>query len=201
MVQRNLSEDDDLKLIKRLIFSPNNLQVQKIDRGNDKTPDLQILLNGKLAAFCEFKSPRDDWLDNLIDQAKACTIIGGWREDPVFKKVRKHANKSSKQFEAVNPDRLVPNILIFVNHDDSSNFGDLREAFNGYFHSSDGSKHITMPEIATSLEKAKRNIDLCIWIDGNEERAECYFFNHDAIPNHLKNLCKFLNKDPRKIIY
>lgn len=193
------SEQEDLNLAESVVFKPNNLTVKKITHGIGRTPDLLIELNGKCVAFCELKSPRDDWLDNLLDKAKPCVIVGGERDDPVFRKIRKHANKASMQFEAVNPQRSLPNILIFVNHDDSSGFFDLKETFTGYFYSADGSRYATMPDMAASLERAKKNIDLCIWIDGKTRRAEGYLFNQNANPNYLTNLCNLFGKDPSKI--
>ena len=193
------SEDDDLKLAEKLVFAPIGLSLQKIPRGGGRTADLQVLQNGALVAYCELKSPRDEWLDKLLDLAKPCQIVGGGRDDPVFKKIRKHANKASQQFEAVNPTRVVPNILVFVNHDDISDFGDLRETFTGLFHAADGSWHATMPDMAASLSRAKSQIDLCVWIDGKTSKAQGYFFNQGATPNYLNQLCALLGKNPADI--
>jgi hypothetical protein len=175
------------------------LTLQKIPRGTNHTADLQVLLNDVLVAYCELKSPRDDWLDKLFESAKICQIVGGGREDPVFKKIRKHANKASKQFEAVNPKRAVPNILVFVNHDTGSDFSDLRETLTGLFHSDDGNRHATMLDIAVSLERAKSQIDLFIWIDCKTCRVQGYLFNKDANPNYLNQLCMLLGKNPAAI--
>lgn len=193
------SEDDDLKLAEKLVFSPNGLTLLKIPRGSGRTADLQVLKNGVLVAYCELKSPRDEWLDKLLDLAKPFQIVGGGREDPIFKKIRKHANKASKQFESVNPTRLVPNVLVFVNHDDMSDFGDLRETFTGLFHAADGSRHITILNIATSLKRAKTQIDLCVWIDGKSSSVQGYYFNRDSTPNYLNQLCVLMRKNPAEI--
>ncbi len=193
------SEVEDLKLAEKLVFTPNGLDLLKIPRRAGRSADLQILLNGVLVAYCELKSPHDEWLDKLLDLAKPCQIVGGGREDPVFKKLRKHANKASKQFEAVNPKRAVPNILVFVNHDDVSNFNDLRETFTGFFHATDGSRHATMLDMANSLGRAKSQIDLCVWIDGKSRRVQGYFFNLDAAPDYLNQLCTLLGLNPAAI--
>jgi hypothetical protein len=194
-------EEDDLKLAGDLIFTLNGLELNKILRGASHTADLQMLLNGVLVAYCELKSPRDDWLEKLLDSTKICQIVGGGREDPVFKKIRKHANKASKQFEAVNPKRTVPNILVFVNHDAGSDFGDLRETLTGLFHSADGNRHATLVDISVSLERAKSQIDLFIWIDSKTCRVQGYLFNRDASPNYLNQLCMLLGKNPTAIEY
>lgn len=193
------SEDDDQKLAEEIIFSPNHLVLLKIPRSSERTPDFRVISNGAVVAYCELKSPQDDWLDKLLDLAKSFLIVSGTREDPIFKKIRKHANKASKQFEAHNPTRKVPNILLFINHDDTSDFRDLREAFTGYFHASDGSRHATMLDIATSLNRAKSQIDLCIWVDAKSRRVQGFYMNEDANPNHLNQLCMLFGKNPSDI--
>lgn len=193
------SEDDDMKIAEKLVFSPNSLDLLKIPRGAGRSADLQILQNGLLVAYCELKSPRDEWLETLLDVAKPCQIVGCAREDPVFKKIRKHANKASKQFEAINPKRAVPNVLVFVNHDDGSNFNDLRETFTGLFHAANGSRHATMLDTAASLERAKSQIDLCVWIDGRRSTVQGYFFNQGATPDYMKQLCVLLGINPAAI--
>lgn len=193
------SEDDDLKLAEKLVFAPIGLSLQKIPRGGGRTADLQVLQNGALVAYCELKSPRDEWLDKLLDLAKPCQIVGGGRDDPIFNKIRKHANKASQQFEAVNPTRAVPNILVFVNHDDISDFGDLRETFTGLFNAADGSRYATMPDMAASLNRAKSQIDLCVWIDVNTSKTRGYFFNQGATPHYLNQLCALLGVNPAAI--
>jgi hypothetical protein len=198
-VKSHPSEEDDLKLTSELVFNPNDLILQKIPRGAGKTADLQVILKGQPIAYCEVKSPRNDWLDVLIDSSSKSHIVGGAREDPIFKKIRKHANKASKQFEAVNMKRNVPNILVFVNHDESSDFNDLREAFTGLFHASNGSRHATMLDIASSLNRAKSQIDLCVWIDGGSKKVQSYFFNQDTKPNYLAYLCNLLRLNPAQI--
>ena len=47
---------------------------------------------------------------------------------------------ASEQFDAVNPSREHPNILVLVNHDAMSDCRDLREAVTGYFHADTGER-------------------------------------------------------------
>jgi hypothetical protein len=183
------SEDADQRLIEALIFAPRDLSLETIERGSGSSADFKIVYKADTVAFCELKSPRDDWLDEKINRTKTSGVVGGLRDDSTFNRIRRHSNKASKQFESLNPNRLLPNILVFVNYDKGSGFHDLRETFTGIFYAKDGSRHITMPNIASSLERAKRNIDLCIWINGNEKLIEGYFFNENAVPNYLPILC------------
>lgn len=193
------SEDEDLKLAESLIFTPYGLTVLKIPRGVEKSADLQVLKSGVLVAYCELKSPRDEWLDDKLDDALPGEIVGGCRNDPTFNRISRHAQRAANQFRAINVTRSLPSILVFVNHDDTSGFGDLMETFNGLFHSSDGSRHMTMPQVASRLKHAKEHIDLCVWIDGKSSTAQGYFFNRDAKPNYVNQLCALLGKNPANI--
>jgi hypothetical protein len=193
------TEADDLKLAEKLVFAPNGLSIQKIPRGASRSADLKVLQSGVLVAYCELKSPRDECLDKLLDLAKPCQVFGGGRDDPIFKKIRKHTNKASQQFEVTNPKRAVPNILVFVNHDDVSDFGDLRETFTGMFHTADGGRHNTMLDMSASLNRAKTQIDMCVWIDGTTSKTQGYFFNRNASPNYLYQLCGLLRENPADI--
>lgn len=190
------SEDDDLKLAQKLVFNPNGLTVSKIPRGAEKSADLKVLKNDVLVAYCELKSPREELLDKEV---KPCQIIVGSRNDPTFNRIGRLAQKAAKQFRAINDIRSLPNILVFVNHDNASGFGDLIETFTGLFHATDGSRHVTMPQVASRLVHAREQIDLCIWIDGKTSTVQGFFFNRDTVPNYLNQLCALLDKNPTAI--
>jgi hypothetical protein len=147
---------------------------------------------GELVAFCEVKSPRDDWLENQLSAAPPGQITGGGRPDPVFNRLARHIQKAATQFDAVNKDQIVPNILVFVNHDRDSHSGDLREALTGVFHGDSGVRYLTMPNIAEGLVgQSKRRIDLYTWIDAATKRVQGHVFS-EAIPQHVATLCRLL---------
>lgn len=193
------SEDDDQNLTEGLVFNPYGLTLLKVPQGAGRTPDFQVIQNGVPVAYCELKSPREEWLDKLLDLARPCQIVGGGRNDPTFNRIGRLAQKAADQFRAVNAMRSMPNILVFVNHDDASGFGDLIETFTGMFHSADGNRHVTMPQTASRLERAKSQIDLCVWIDGKTSKTQGYFFNQGATPNYLTQLCALLGQNPADI--
>ena len=194
-----VSNSGDQLLAEDLVFKPNGMTLLKVPRGASYSPDFQVILNGRQVAYCELKSPRDDWLDSQLESSTTGTIVGGLRVDPVFNRIRRLSIKASKQFKAANPMRTIPNILIFVNHDDSTGIGDLRETFTGVFHAADGSRHTTMPHIAASLDQSKEQIDVCVWIDGKVERVEGYLFNQSAVPDRLDYLCALFGICPADI--
>ncbi len=130
-MSRGPDEEPDLILAEELVFAPRDLDLQKfshVETVAGRTPDFRVFQTGELVAFCEVKSPRDDWLENQLAATPPGQILGGGRPDPVFNRLARHIQKAATQFDAVNQDQIVPNILIFVNHDTDSRYGDLREA-------------------------------------------------------------------------
>jgi hypothetical protein len=196
-------EEPDLRLAEELVFAQRGLDVQRFSRAETvagRTPDFRVTQAGELVAFCEVKSPRDDWLKDQLAAASPGQIVGGGRPDPTFNRLARHIQKAATQFDAVNQDRIVPNILIFVNHDGDSHFGDLREVFTGVFHADSGKRYLTMPHIAEGLiGHSKRRIDLYAWIDAPMKRVQGYIFS-EVIPEHVTTLCRLLGLDASRIV-
>lgn len=198
-MSRYPSEADDQILTEGLVFRPYGLTLLKIPQGAGRTPDFQVIQNGVAVAYCELKSPRDEWLDDKLDVAQPGEIVGGCRNDPTFNRIGRLTQKAADQFRTVNVTRSLPNILVFVNHDDATDFGDLIETFTGLLHAADGRRHLTMPQVASRLDKAKKHIDLCVWIDGKTGKVQGFFFNRDTTPNYINQLCAMLGKNPTDI--
>jgi hypothetical protein len=117
---RKPNEQADVALVKRIIFGGQGLLLEPFAREEtlkNRTPDFKVFKNSKIVAFCEIKSPRDDWLDAQIETANPGQIAGGARNDPTFNRLARHISKAASQFDAVNKDRAVPNILVFVKSD------------------------------------------------------------------------------------
>ena len=153
----------------------------------------------RLFAYCEVKSPRDEWLDNQLDGASPGEIVGGCRKDPTFNRLSKMIESAIKQFDAVNPDRSVPNILVFLNHDDGSHAGDMFETLTGRFLADDGTQHLTIPHVSHGrIREAKHRIDLYIWIEAKAQGPTAYVFS-ESLPVHVDVLCQKLGLDKAKI--
>jgi hypothetical protein len=195
-------EDPDLKLVEELIFAGTGLTLERFERAETlagRTPDFRVRRGRVLVAYCEVKSPRDDWLDEQLDEAAAFEIVGGARSDPTFNRIARHVAKAATQFDAVNADRLVPNILIFVNHAHASGFADLRETLTGTFFAESGEQYKTLIHIAEGrIGEARSKIDLYGWIDGKTRRAQGYLFN-DANPKQVETVCALLGIDKNAI--
>jgi hypothetical protein len=195
-------EDRDLELIEELLFAPRGLQLQRFTQAETlagRTPDFRVLKAGNIVAFCEAKSPRDDWLDDRLDVAAPMQLVGGLRNDPIFNRIARHVEKAASQFDAVNPGRTLPNILVFVNHDKASSYNDLRETLTGMFHAESGERFATMTYISEGrLGQIKRRIDLYVWIDARTKRIQGYVFG-EASPEHVRAICELLGLDASKI--
>lgn len=182
---RGPDESADLRLVHELVFEPHSLELARFDPEETKrgpTPDFRVYQDGALVAYCEVKSPRDDWLNNKLDHAVPGELVGGLRPDPVFNRIARHVNKAALQFDAVNEKREVPNVLVLLNHDDQSSVADLVEALTGQFESDDGTRHPTMLHLARNvIGESATKIDMYIWIDAGSRTR--YFRTNSYSPH------------------
>jgi hypothetical protein len=191
---RTPEEGPDIDLSDELLFRPRSLVLQPF------TQDELALATGELVAFCEIKSPRDDWLDEQLEAAPAFAQVGGARSDPTFNRIARHVQAAARQFDAVNGSRQYPNILVFVNHDVTSRYADLREVLTGYFEAATGERFPTMKYISErTIQRAKQRVDLYTWIDVRSRRLQGHVFNQGASPDHVQRLCALLSIDPSSI--
>jgi hypothetical protein len=192
-VARRPDEEPDLKLAEELIFRGHGLTLERVEVRAGRAPDFRVLSGDTLKAFCEVKSPRDDWLDEQIEAAPPGQIAGGARSDPTFNRIARHVKNAASQFDAINGSHAVPNILVFVNHADASGFGDLHETLTGMFHSESGERFATMRHISEGIiGEARKKIDLYIWIDRKTSRVQGYLLN-DLEPRHVTTVCELLS--------
>jgi hypothetical protein len=199
---RGPDEEPDLQLVEELLFAGKNLELERFDRAETlagRTPDFRVRHDGILVAYCEVKSPRDDWLNDKLDEAQPGEIVGGLRNDPTFRRIARHVQKAVTQFEAVNAERLVPNILVLINHADATGFSDLREALTGMFRTADGRRIPTMRAISDEwIGEVRLKVDLYVWIDAATRRIQGYLFNESNSEN-VDTLCELLGLDRRTI--
>jgi hypothetical protein len=185
------NEEADLALVDELVARPAGFILERIEATpQEQRPDFRMVSWRGLAGYCEVKSPRDDWLDDQLEQATPGTIVGGARSDPTFNRIARHVLKAVKQFDTVNPDHSLPNVLVFVNHDDASNFNDLYETVTGYARAASGEQFPFHTHIAEQRLGDKRGrIDLYLWIDNNRKRRRTGgFLWCDANPPHVTAL-------------
>jgi hypothetical protein len=190
---RRPSEGPDLKLADELAFAPRGLDLQRIaETAAGPTPDFRVTRGSELVAFCEVKSPRDDWFDEQLAGAAGAQfgqLVGGGRKDPTFNRLARHIEKASTQFDAVNGSHAVPNILVFVNHADESDWRDLWETVTGTFYVENGKRYVTMAHISEGrIAQAKQEVDLYLWIDARTRQLQLCLFN-EAYPDNVRKLC------------
>ena len=194
-------EEADLQLVSDYLakLGLDAVRFTKADQRTGKTPDFKVMRGGELVAYCEVKSPRDDWLDEQLDKAESFQIVGGARNDPTFNRIAALVHKAVGQLDAVNPDLSKRNILAVVNHDDKSGINDLRETLTGIFHGADGSRTVTMPQISEGrIKDEKRRIDLYLWFDRKTSKLEgCFFTQPDGA--RLDDVCALFGLDKDKI--
>src|SRR3954468_25021137 len=80
----------DFELVCSLIFKNSSVSLTRFtdaEQRSGKTPDFRLIENGELVGLCEVKSPRDDWLDQQIEQP-AGEIVCGPSPDPTWNKDR-----------------------------------------------------------------------------------------------------------------
>ncbi|KUO64484.1 MAG: hypothetical protein APF80_04795 [Alphaproteobacteria bacterium BRH_c36] len=201
MMTDRTNEERDLALVEELVAIPAGILLERIEATPEgPRPDFRIQSRGGVAGFCEVKSPRDDWLDEQLEQAPPNTIVGGGRADPTFNRVARNIEKAVKQFDAVNPDHDVPNVLVIVNHDADSGFDDLCETLTGELRADTGEAHPTNLRVATRLGDKRQRIDLYCWIDNDQDRRDIGgWLMTDSVPEHTAALRTMLvNVLPRK---
>lgn len=170
----------------------------KSERRSGKTPDYKVLRGHQLQFFCEVKnSQKDQWLDDLLDQAEPGEIVGGLRNDPVFNRLTAHIHKARKQFDAVNTNANYPNVLAFHNEDKQAGFLDLLAVTTGNFFAEDGSVHPIYKNFSEGRVKADiERIHLFIWLD--DHKPSQFLFN-SINSRYQEQLCSVFGYDPSDI--
>ena len=169
----------------------------KEERRLGKTPDFRVILNESLVFYCEVKSSRDPWFDNLLENAPAGEIVGGLRNDPIFNRLVADIHEAVKQFNAVNPKQEIPNVIALVNHDDKCGFDDLLAVLTGNFYADNGIAHPIYRQFSEGrIKDEKSRIHLFIWLD--DYKPERLLFSQTNEGLHLK-LCQWFRIEPGSI--
>jgi hypothetical protein len=160
----------------------------KQDQRKGKTPDFRVLHANLLAFYCEVKSsPKDGWLDKRIEHASPGEIVGGPRNDPIFNRLTGDIHEVIKQFDAVNPNQEIPNVLVLVNHDDMCGFNDLLAVVTGNFYADDGSIHPIYRQFSDGrIRDEKNRVHLYIWMDDRKSERFLFTRTHE---DHHATLC------------
>lgn len=164
-------EDADAALLRELVFDRQKIQSELYsvaERNAGKTPDFKLLKNGDMRAFCEMKSPNDDFLFEYPKPADAAIR----KNLPVHRKIGGHIRKAAQQFDAVNPDHARPNILVFVNHAPDIERRDLHATITGLA-AGDGKRLFMLSRsVQERTLEAAGKVDLFLWIDARKRTCQ-----------------------------
>jgi hypothetical protein len=196
------SEEADLRTAETWLAA-HGLHVKRFpkpERKTGKTPDFRLFRDGQHVGFCEVKSPRDERLDDKLqaeaDAEQSFKTVGVVGPTAAYNRISKHIDKAIEQFDAVNPDRLLPNILVFINWDQGSNYTDLHETLFGYHDYVDDKGRPTYRDNSRRkvaegrIKDGKHRIDLYVWIDGRTQRANPQTISGDD--THKTLICGWL---------
>jgi large subunit ribosomal protein L30 len=157
------NEATDVALMRELAFDPQGIAIERFSgealrRG--KTPDFKLVKHGSLRAYCELKSPRDDFIFELPQDGSAI------RENlPFHRKLGSHIRYAAQQFDAVNPNRALPNILAFVNHSPDIARRHIHATVAGLPGPDGRPIFMLSRKMQEQVLNAARKIDLFLWID------------------------------------
>lgn len=175
-----------------------------------KTPDRKVVRDGEVVAFLELKSlQKDPWweereqlwnkrceeaekrffsisiaeLKEEMARAPRTTTVEVRESDPTFNRLSDHIKKASQQFDAVNPDRVIPDILVFVSHDVMTRRIDLEQVLTGSFPTAYGTRTQTAAiriSEGIRIRELKTHIDSYLWFDIEEDRWEAMFADNES---------------------
>ena len=100
------TEGADIRLMQELIFRPSNvvlLPFNKEEKAKGKTPDFKLMKDFKLCGYCELKSPRDDWVFESLDEARAGESISKTRPSPTSNNLARQIESAVEQFDFCQP--------------------------------------------------------------------------------------------------
>ena len=179
--------------LRSLGLKPRRFSKQEMKSG--KTPDFRVFKDEELVFFCEVKSPRDDFLDDLLNEAELGEIVGGLRNDPTHNRISAHIYTASKQLLAVNPKHERSNVLVIVNYDEDSDFMDISQVITGNFIDDTGKSHPIYKKYSEGrTKKALEDVDVIVWFD--EPNSKPKYFSTTKDINRYQHLSKMLENNP-----
>lgn len=174
------------------IFQPRNVVLQpfsKEETTKGKTPDFKLMKGSELCGYCELKSPRDDWVFEFPDDIKSGESVTEMRPSPTSNNLARQIESAVEQFDAVNPDHKLPNVLVLVNHAVGRTRSDLHVTVTG-IQVPDGSRLFTLkPDKQKRVWQAARRVDLFLWVDAQKRTCQ-HVCPDDAV--HRVAVCRLL---------
>jgi large subunit ribosomal protein L30 len=174
------NEAADAALMRKLAFDASNIvpkPYSDAELRKGKTPDFKLLKDGKLCGFCELKSPRDDFIFETPEPGDFAIR----KNLPFHRKLGSHIRHAGQQFDAVNSDDSLPNIMVFVTHAPDIERRDLHATISG-LPAPDGKRIFMLSrKMQEQVLDAARKIDLFLWID--VEKGTCQHVSVNGAPH------------------
>jgi hypothetical protein len=186
------TEGADIKLMQELIFQPSDVELQRFSKeemAKGKTPDFKLMKGSELCGYCELKSPRDDWVFEFPDDIKPGESVTETRRSPTSNNLARQIESAGEQFDAVNPDHKLPNVLVLVNHAAGRTRSDLHVTVTGIRVPAGPRLYTLKPDKQRKVWEAARRVDLFLWIDA-EKRTCQHVYPDDAV--HRAAACRLL---------
>ena len=164
-----------------------------------KTQDFRVFKGTEFVLYSEAKHIQEDtWLDDQLNAGPPMTLVWGLRHDPAFNRLSGHIDQAAKQFQAVNPNREYPNVLVFTSSDRGCMFTDLVSTLTGNFYAESGAIDPIYKSISEGrIREEKYTIDLYVFKDafpGGRKKEHIYFQNKGS--RHYLRLSELLRSDP-----
>jgi large subunit ribosomal protein L30 len=173
---RPRAEDEvaDIKIMHELIFARPDILLHRFGRKEKrKTPDFKLVKDGAVRGYCELKSPRDDWVFDFPADLGPGEHRVDVRPDPGAHNLSRQILNAAEQFDSVNTDHTLPNILVIVSHARRREPADLHMVLTG-IQVPDGHPLFVLPaDRQAKVWEAARSIDLYVWID--EHTRSCQY--------------------------
>jgi hypothetical protein len=178
-------EAADAALLRKLTFDPNKIVPEAYsvaEQNAGKKPDFKLLKNGQVCAFCEMKSPKDDFVFESPNPGEEAIR----KNLPYHRKLAGHIRKAAQQFEAVNPDHNRPNIMAFITHAPEIERRDLQATIAGLTAGDGRRLFMLSQENQERTLEAARKVDLFLWIDA--EKGTCQHVSVNGAPHQQEAL-------------
>lgn len=158
-------EAADAALLCKLAFEPQAIVPElypDADRKWGRTPDFKLMKDDRPSAYCEMKSPRDDYMFETPSDGRPAIR----KNVPFYRKLGRHVRDAAQQLEAVNPDRKIPNIVAFVSHCPDIERRDLITTIAGLA-APDSNRRVFLlgRKLQEQVMEAARKVDLFLWVD------------------------------------
>ncbi len=176
------NEAADVSQVQELVFRPREIELRRLSKEEkkEKNPDFKLFKESKLCGYCELKSPRDDWIFESPAKGEAGQSVPEIRPSPTSNNIARQIKSAAEQFDAVNPNHELPNVLVLVNHAVGRTRSDLHITLAGIPVPGGPDQFTLKLDHQKEVWAAARRIDLFIWVDPQKRTWQPVYAN-DAL--------------------